>query len=206
MPRLPGEAVLLPGPRLRLAVADDDRAAVVGDTLRRVAARARLAVRVTRSGRDRLDLNVPPPDASADDSADVVVGSLDVVAAHRLPVPRWERPRALPVDPLAVRLLLLDTPMTEDVDARRIAPCADELARWRDRVGTWARQPSAPVHADTVAAVTAALDHGLDTVRALALLRALEADDSVPPGARMETFLTLDRLLGLDLALGLVTR
>lgn len=47
---------------------------------------------------------------------------------------------------------------------------------------------------------------GLDGRRALALLRELEADSSLAPRARMEAFLALDRLLGLDLALGLVPR
>jgi cysteinyl-tRNA synthetase len=48
--------------------------------------------------------------------------------------------------------------------------------------------------------VTAAFDNDLDTVTGLRTLRALERDDSVPPGARFEAFAHLDQLLGLDLA------
>jgi len=39
----------------------------------------------------------------------------------------------------------------------------------------------------------------LDTVTALALLQDLEPDDDVPTGARFETFVYADRILGLDL-------
>ena len=39
----------------------------------------------------------------------------------------------------------------------------------------------------------------LDTVSALALLRGLEADPDVPAGAKFETFLYADRILGLGL-------
>ena len=49
-------------------------------------------------------------------------------------------------------------------------------------------------------AVTAAFDDDLDTVTGLRALRALERDESVPPGARFEAFAHLDQLLGLDLA------
>jgi hypothetical protein len=39
----------------------------------------------------------------------------------------------------------------------------------------------------------------LDTVRVLALLRDVAADPDVPAGAKFETFLYADRVLGLDL-------
>jgi hypothetical protein len=206
--RLPGEDTPLRARLLRIAVTDDDRAAVVGDTLRRVAARARVVVRVARGGPDRLELNVPPPDLEPGALVDVVVGTLDTAAGHRVDVQAWSRvwTEADPAvgDPLAVRLLLLDTPLDSHVDPAGLPDAREELARWRRRVGEWARQPSAPPPADAVAAVAAALDDGLDTPRALALLRDLETDAAVAAGARLEAFLTLDRLLGLDLALGLV--
>jgi len=53
---------------------------------------------------------------------------------------------------------------------------------------------------DHVAAIVAAFEDDLDTPAALAALRALERDESVPPGARFEAFAYLDQLLGLDLA------
>jgi hypothetical protein len=204
--RLPGAPEPLRARLLRVAVADDDRAAVVGDTLRRVAARARTAVRVRRGGCDRLDLNVPPPDLEPGAGVDLVVGALAVPAGHRVHVPPWSRDGADVGDPLAVRLLLLRTPLDQTVDPALLPDAAAELDRWRRRVGDWARQPSAAPPADAVAAVAAALDDGLDVPRALALLRDLEADNRVTAGARMEAFLALDRLLGLDLALGLVHR
>jgi len=40
----------------------------------------------------------------------------------------------------------------------------------------------------------------LDTVSVLALLRGLLPDASVPAGAKFETFVYADRILGLDLA------
>ncbi len=202
--RLPGGQPI-PGRTLRLAAADDDRAAVVGDTLRRAAAGHRVAVTVARAGPDRLDLNVPPPDVPRLDAVDVAVGEVAVPAEHTLAVRPWSRPDG-PADPLAVRLLLLTTPLPDDVDPAVLPGAAEELARWRRRVGEWARLPSAAPPVDAVASVTAAVDDGLDTARALGLLRDLEVDGSVPAGARMEAFLALDRLLGLDLALGLVAR
>ena len=39
----------------------------------------------------------------------------------------------------------------------------------------------------------------LDIASAIALLRGLADDDSVPAGAKFETFLYVDRVLGLDL-------
>jgi cysteinyl-tRNA synthetase len=46
----------------------------------------------------------------------------------------------------------------------------------------------------------AAFDDDLDTPAALRVLRALEKDSEIPPGAKFETFAHLDHLLGLDLA------
>jgi hypothetical protein len=52
--------------------------------------------------------------------------------------------------------------------------------------------------ADTAAAIRSAFDD-LDTVHALALLRDLSLDANAPAGAKFETFLYADRILGLDL-------
>jgi cysteinyl-tRNA synthetase len=46
----------------------------------------------------------------------------------------------------------------------------------------------------------AAFADDLDTPRAITVLRELEKDASIADGAKMETFLAADRLLGLDLA------
>ena len=55
--------------------------------------------------------------------------------------------------------------------------------------------------ADQVSRIEAAFDDDLDTPLALRLLRELERDDSAAPGSRLETFLHLDQILGLDLSL-----
>jgi cysteinyl-tRNA synthetase len=47
---------------------------------------------------------------------------------------------------------------------------------------------------------TAAFDDDLDTPAAIRVLRAMEKDSDIPPGAKFETFAHADRLLGLDLA------
>jgi hypothetical protein len=44
-----------------------------------------------------------------------------------------------------------------------------------------------------------AFDDDLDTVAALDLLRNLESRQDIPAGAKFETFLFVDRVLGLEL-------
>ena len=74
------------------------------------------------------------------------------------------------------------------------------LRRWRQRVAEWARSPSHALDATAVSEITAAFDADLDTPAALRVLRRLDRDPGVPPGAKFETFAHADRLLGLDLA------
>ena len=76
----------------------------------------------------------------------------------------------------------------------------DVVHRWRQRVAEWANSPSRPMCAQYVADFTAAFDADLDTPAALRVLRALERDSEIPPGAKFETFAYADQLLGLDLA------
>jgi hypothetical protein len=103
-------------------------------------------------------------------------------------------------DPLAIRLALLSFPyhqptdLTEDV----LAQARQTLAHWRRRVAEWAQLPSRPMPAPVVDRLRAAFDD-LDTAAALAFLQSLEPDDDVPTGARFETFVYADRILGLDL-------
>jgi cysteinyl-tRNA synthetase len=58
---------------------------------------------------------------------------------------------------------------------------------------------SGPVLSGRSGIAQAAFDD-LDTRRALTLLRDLALDASVPTGAKFETFLYVDRILGLELA------
>ena len=54
--------------------------------------------------------------------------------------------------------------------------------------------------AEYVGDFAAAFDDDLDTPAALRVLRNLEKDGEIPPGAKFETFAHADHLLGLDLA------
>jgi cysteinyl-tRNA synthetase len=54
--------------------------------------------------------------------------------------------------------------------------------------------------AEYVSDFTSAFDDDLDTPAALRVLRALEKDAEIPPGAKFETFAYADQLLGLELA------
>jgi cysteinyl-tRNA synthetase len=105
-------------------------------------------------------------------------------------------------DPLAVRLFFLTGRYRQQMNLTwdALAGADRRLARWRTRVAEWAESPSAPMHAETVARVSAAFDDDLDTPTALVALGELEKDDAIAPGAKFETFAWADRLLGLDLA------
>ena len=105
------------------------------------------------------------------------------------------------LDPLALRLVLLGRryrdPLTVTWPA--LAAAGADLGSWRGLVADWANLPSRPLSAAYRGRIAAAFDDDLDTPAALAVLRDLAADGSVPPGARFETFADADRLFGLDL-------
>lgn len=104
-------------------------------------------------------------------------------------------------DPLAVRLALMSFPIHQSADLADggLSGARETLASWRQRVALWAESPSQPMPAHIADAASVAFND-LDTVSALALLRGLSLDDSVPAGAKFETFVYADRVLGLDLA------
>ncbi|GAA4522554.1 MULTISPECIES: cysteine--tRNA ligase [Nonomuraea] len=105
------------------------------------------------------------------------------------------------LDPLAVRLAFLQHhyrgPLDLTWDVLRAAD--GTLRRLRARVAEWSESPSAPMAAAYVRRAESALDDDLDTPAALRVLEELERDDSVPPGAKFESFLHLDHVLALDL-------
>jgi cysteinyl-tRNA synthetase len=107
------------------------------------------------------------------------------------------------LDPLAVRLAFLEHRYRQQVnlswDTLRAADRT--LKRWRARMAEWAESPSAPLSEGYVERAERALDDDLDTPAALRVLRELERDESLPPGARFESFLHLDHVLGLDLSI-----
>jgi hypothetical protein len=103
-------------------------------------------------------------------------------------------------EPLAVRLALMSVPYHQpaDLTEQALADARATVGCWRLRVAHWAESPSRPVPAQIAETARAAFDD-LDTVSALGLLRGLADDDSVPAGARFESFLYADRILSLDL-------
>jgi hypothetical protein len=106
------------------------------------------------------------------------------------------------LDPLALRLVFLQRHYREPVELGWAAlAAADRTVReWRAMVAGWANSPSKPMPAQYPADVRHAFDDDLDTPAALRTVAALAADPQIPPGAKFETFVHLDHLLGLDLA------
>ena len=104
-------------------------------------------------------------------------------------------------DPLALRLFFLggryrqQMNLTEDA----LAAADKRLTRWRERVADWAESPSKPMCADYLERIYTAFVDDLDTPAALVALGELDKDESIPPGSKFETFVHVDRLLGLDL-------
>ena len=105
------------------------------------------------------------------------------------------------IDPLALRLAFLQHRYRQQMNLtwQVIEGAATTLARWRTKVAEWATHPSAPIPEDYRLQFLAAADEDLDTPRALQVVRAVERDDDLAPGARFEFFAWADRLLGLDL-------
>ncbi|HYA53027.1 MAG TPA: hypothetical protein VEG33_17890 [Streptosporangiaceae bacterium] len=104
-------------------------------------------------------------------------------------------------DPLAVRLALMSFPISlaAGVTGEALDRAGETLGSWRRQVAQWAESPSRPIPTPVAEAARAAFSD-LDTAAALALLRGLPPDASVPAGAKFETFVYADRILGLDLA------
>jgi hypothetical protein len=163
-----------------------------------------------------LGMHSPQARASHDDAQAALGGPIDVHlvsgrgaaegALEGLAVPvgvaRVEPPGHdnLRSHPAAARYALLSVPYYQPADLAdgQLTEAADTVRRWRRQVAEWAELPSRPMAADTAAAVRSAFDD-LDTVHALALLRDLSRDANAPAGAKFETFLYADRILGLDL-------
>jgi len=105
-------------------------------------------------------------------------------------------------DPLALRLALLSRPYRQPVELTTdvLADAAGALGRWRARVAEWAGEPSRPIPREAAARIRDAFEEDLNTVAALSLLRSTESSQEVPPGAKFETFVFVDRVLALELA------
>ena len=172
------------------------RALLVADVARRVAQVAGRQARVSWAfdAPRASDLNIYPPDEmTTDHPADgLLVNCPDAPDSLRVA----EHAGAVPDDPLALRLALLDSPVgTPPVSG----DAGETLRRWRSAVAGWARSPGAPSSRAHVKAAVAAFGE-LDMRGAVEVLRVVEADNHIAPGAKFETFAYLDRILGVDLA------
>jgi hypothetical protein len=190
-----------------VASPDRPRPCLLADLVARVAERHHLRASVSwQAPADWMALNVHPADVTAGppEPLDVAVGPANSLGspAYRV-APGTAGPVDLSgVDPLALRLALLQWPYRADAD---LTPddlkAADEVLRhWRALVKHWALSPSKPMCAQYTGDFLGALDDDLDTPAALRTLSALAADQVIPDGSKFESFAYADRFLGLDLA------
>ncbi len=134
-----------------------------------------------------IDVHLVSQAASLDpgrDELSVCIGAAHLDGAESRPDAAAEDLLAGPGhDPRSVRLALMSFPSDQSADLTEdgLASARGTLAHWRRRVAGWAESPSR-------------------TVSALALLRGVSLDAGVPAGAKFETFVYADRILGLDLA------
>ncbi|GAA2285118.1 hypothetical protein GCM10010145_55630 [Streptomyces ruber] len=104
------------------------------------------------------------------------------------------------IDESLVRYALLARPRRDPADLPALADEArDTLARWRRAVAVWATRPSRPVPEAVRRELRTAWEDDLDVPAVLAVLRRVEHADDLPDGARFETYVYADRLLGLEL-------
>jgi hypothetical protein len=160
--------------------------------------------------------NILPPamrtdSVPSDDEADVHVftGARHVKGADEIAVARASLPDSpadgtadmlADHDALAIRLALLSCPYQEPADLTEdmLAAARATLAEWRTQVARWAESPSRRVPEHIMTEFLAAAGR-LDAAAIVTMLRALAAQEELPPGARFETFLYADRVLALDL-------
>lgn len=183
---------------LRVSCARELRSLLVGDLVRRTAGHHGLrTIGVWADLPGASDLNVRPPELS-EGEADVHVGDT---------VGRCSIAARDGLDPLAVRLALLTRHYRTDVDLGEddLGEAAEELTSLRRTVASWAEAPGKALNREYVDEAVGALDDDLDSPTVFAVLARLCRDDAVPPGAKFETAIKLDMILGLDLV-GLVGR
>ncbi|MFC4905694.1 hypothetical protein [Actinomadura gamaensis] len=184
---------------LSVHIADDAdlRGLVVADLFRRVAERAGRRVQVAGTHEDASDYGVPPllPPPSRPDIH--IVPEAREAESLTLVVPPAASGSVPEDDPLAVRLAFLSAhyrePLVPDAEA-----ASARLHAWRTDVATWANAPGRPLHRPSVTEAEKALADDLNTPVALAVLDRVASDASLAPGAKLETFIHLDLLLGLN--------
>ncbi|WP_051467956.1 hypothetical protein [Actinomadura oligospora] len=185
--------------RVHLLDGTDVRALVVADLLRRVAERGRRSVLLSGAHEDASDYGVAPLYPEAPDRADIYV-SPRAHEANELTLVVPPASGASDVDPLALRLAFLAVPYREPLalETETADAAASRLRAWRADVAGWASAPGRPMHRPSVTEAETALADDLDTPAALDVLDRVASDESIAPGAKLETFIHLDLLLGLN--------
>lgn len=177
---------------MRVSSIGELRPLLVADLIRRVAGHHRLRpIGIWAAAPDAAELNVRPAEFTSGES-DVHVGET---------VGRCSLPPRDGLDPLAVRLALLLRHYRTDVDLSRedLHEADSSLTALRRQVAGWAESPGKALNREYVGEAVAALDSDLDTPSVFPVLSRLAEDTSVPPGAKFETVIKLDMILGLDL-------
>ena len=177
---------------VRIASTGELRPLLVADLIRRVAGHHRLRpIAIWAAAPEAEELNVRPAELTSGE-ADVHVGGT---------VGRCSLPPLDGRDPLAVRLALLMRHYRTDVDlsGEDLREADESLTFWRRQVAGWAESPGKALSRAYVDEAVAALDSDLDTPRVFPVLSRLADDASVDPGAKFETAIKLDMILGLDL-------
>jgi hypothetical protein len=175
------------------------------------------------AGRVATELNIHPPagPASSDSRADVNVeaaacraegvdhGAVTIVVASALlpsssGLAEGHQDMLTGRDALALRMALLSCSyhVPAELTEVMLANTQVTLGQWRNQVAGWAESPSRPVPGQIIAAYRTALEQ-LDTAAILAMLHTVASESAMAPGAKFETFLHADRVLGLDLASGI---
>lgn len=178
---------------VRISSAGELRPLLVADLIRRVASHHRLRpIGIWAAAPEAEELNVRPAELTSGE-ADVHVGS----TVGRCSLRDGHDGR----DPLAVRLALLTRHYRTDVDlsVEDLRTAEEELTSWRRQVAGWAESPGKALNRAYVDEAVAALDSDLDVPGVFPVLSRLADDTDVDPGAKFETVIKLDMILGLDL-------
>lgn len=103
-------------------------------------------------------------------------------------------------EPLCIRKALLSAPHYDSADLTMptLSSERETLRIWRHHVARWAEFPSSPVPPEIKTTIRL-FSSQLDTPALMRLLEEVVQDDGAPPGAKFETFIFADRILGLDL-------
>lgn len=153
------------------------------------------------------DVLVAPADdagpAGADGTTHIGVGPVAVLPGDQPVSVDGLRTGAGPA--AATRLALLAPPyhLPATLGTAGLADATGMLARARRDIAAWADHPSARIPDEVRTTIHAVLDNNLDVAGLLDELRRMRDDPTVPPGAKFETLIEVDRVLAVDFVSGL---